>query len=144
MCWCKVQGKVAFPPKRHTYDALTLCLWHLYPQGAGFLPSAIHHCQTEQSPVAKGLRHQVCRKTPRQGKNGYRLNQTRARLASTPEAWVRSIFLVMNLMALLRFLLPARQITTISAVIEYVEADISWLKAILPRLSLYRIPNCYG
>jgi len=41
-----------------------------------------------------------------QGKNGYRLNQIRARLASTSEAWVRSIFLVMNLMALLRFLLP--------------------------------------
>lgn len=40
-----------------------------------------------------------------QGKNGYRLNQIRARLASTSEAWVRSIFLVMNLMALLRFLL---------------------------------------
>jgi len=41
-----------------------------------------------------------------QGKNGYRLNQIRARLASTSEAWVRSIFLVMNLIALLRFLLP--------------------------------------
>jgi len=45
-----------------------------------------------------------------QGKNGYRLNQIRARLASTSEAWVRSIFLVMNLMALLRFLLPWLQI----------------------------------
>ncbi len=31
-----------------------------------------------------------------QGKNGYRLNQIRARLASTSEAWVRSIFLVMR------------------------------------------------
>jgi len=41
-----------------------------------------------------------------QGKNGYRLNQIRARLASTSEAWVPSIFLVMNLIALLRFLLP--------------------------------------
>jgi len=40
-----------------------------------------------------------------QGKNGYRLNQIRARLASTSEAWVRSIFLVTNLMALLRLLL---------------------------------------
>ena len=37
-----------------------------------------------------------------QGKNGYRLNQIRARLASTSDAKVRSIFLVMNLMALLR------------------------------------------
>ena len=38
-----------------------------------------------------------------QGKNGYRLNQIRARLASTAQAWVRSIFLVMNLIALVRF-----------------------------------------
>jgi len=42
-----------------------------------------------------------------QGKNGYRLNHIRARLASTSEAWIRSIFMVMNLMAIIRFLLPA-------------------------------------
>jgi len=41
-----------------------------------------------------------------QGKNGYRLNQIRAKLASTSQAWVRAIFLVMNLIALIRFLLP--------------------------------------
>lgn len=37
-----------------------------------------------------------------QGKNGYRLNYIRARLRKTSEAWINSIFLVMNLMVLLR------------------------------------------
>ncbi len=35
-----------------------------------------------------------------QGKNGYRLNYIRAKLANTSEAWIRSIFLVMNLLVL--------------------------------------------
>ncbi len=37
-----------------------------------------------------------------QGKNGYRLNYIRARLRKTSEAWINSIFLVMNVMVLLR------------------------------------------
>lgn len=37
-----------------------------------------------------------------QGKNGYRLNYIRAKLQKTSEAWVNCIFLVMNLMVLLR------------------------------------------
>ena len=37
-----------------------------------------------------------------QGKNGYRLNYIRAKTAATSEAWIRAIFLVMNLMVLLR------------------------------------------
>jgi len=52
-----------------------------------------------------------------QGKNGYRLNQIRARLASTSEAWVRSIFLVMNLMALLRFLLPFLRVSAMISIV---------------------------
>jgi len=52
-----------------------------------------------------------------QEKNGYRLNQIRARLASTSETWVRSIFLVMNLMALLRFLLPFLHLSAIRAIV---------------------------
>lgn len=52
-----------------------------------------------------------------QGKNGYRLNQIRARLASTSEAWVRSIFLVMNLVALLRFLLSFLRLSAICAIL---------------------------
>jgi len=38
-----------------------------------------------------------------QGKNGYRLNYIRAGTMKTSEAWINSIFLVMNLMVLLRF-----------------------------------------
>ena len=37
-----------------------------------------------------------------QGKNGYRLNYIRAKRADTSYAWINSIFLVMNLMVLLR------------------------------------------
>jgi len=37
-----------------------------------------------------------------QGKNGYRLNYIRARTQKTSEAWINSIFLVMNLMVLFR------------------------------------------
>ena len=37
-----------------------------------------------------------------QGKNGYNLNYIRAKTARTSEAWINSIFLVMNLMVLLR------------------------------------------
>jgi len=53
-----------------------------------------------------------------QGKNGHRLNQIRARLASTSQAWVRSIFLVMNLIALLRFLLPFLHLIIAKALIS--------------------------
>ena len=37
-----------------------------------------------------------------QGKNGYRLNYIRAKRADTSVAWINSIFLVMNLLILLR------------------------------------------
>ena len=37
-----------------------------------------------------------------QGKNGYRLNYIRAKRADTSAAWINSIFLVMNLLILLR------------------------------------------
>jgi IS5 family transposase len=37
-----------------------------------------------------------------QGKNGYRLNYIRAKRADTSLAWINSIFLVMNLLVLLR------------------------------------------
>jgi len=37
-----------------------------------------------------------------QGKNGYRLNYIRAKLQKTSEAWINCIFLVMNLMVLLK------------------------------------------
>lgn len=37
-----------------------------------------------------------------QGKNGYRLNYIRARTTAISDAWTKAIFLVMNLMVLLR------------------------------------------
>ncbi|MCH9638201.1 MAG: transposase [Betaproteobacteria bacterium] len=37
-----------------------------------------------------------------QGKNGYNLNYIRAKTARTSEAWINSIFLVMNLIVLLK------------------------------------------
>ena len=41
-----------------------------------------------------------------QGKNGYRLNYIRARTMKTAKAWIRSIFLVMNLLILNRIIQP--------------------------------------
>jgi len=75
-----------------------------------------------------------------QGKNGYRLNQIRARLASTSGAWVRSIFLVMNLVALLRFLLPSRQMTAFYSILGYVLTCISCLKTVLLRFNPIHMP----
>jgi hypothetical protein len=44
-----------------------------------------------------------------QGKNGYNLNYIRAKRADTSVAWINSIFLVMNLLILLRiFHLPGK------------------------------------
>jgi hypothetical protein len=43
-----------------------------------------------------------------QGKNGYRLNYIRAKTERTSEAWIRAIFLVMNLMVLLRSMFALR------------------------------------
>jgi hypothetical protein len=46
-----------------------------------------------------------------QGKNGYNLNYIRARRADTSVAWINSIFLVMNLLILLRiFCLPGKRV----------------------------------
>lgn len=48
-----------------------------------------------------------------QGKNGYRLNYIRAKRADTSVAWINSIFLVMNLLILLRiFFAPLKRSTT--------------------------------
>ena len=50
-----------------------------------------------------------------QGKNGYRLNYIRARTQATSEAWIRSIFLVMNLLVLSsNFLVPVKVATSYS------------------------------
>ncbi len=42
-----------------------------------------------------------------QGKSGYGLNRIKAKTAKTSYAWINSIFLVMNLLVLLRSFLPS-------------------------------------
>jgi hypothetical protein len=60
-----------------------------------------------------------------QGKNGYRLNYIRAKTAKTSEAWIRAIFLVMNLMVLLRCLFVRRMETVNSTVSRYFADQLS-------------------
>jgi len=69
-----------------------------------------------------------------QGKNGYRLNQIRARLASTAEAWVRCIFLVMNLVALAKFLLPKIQTDLFQSISTWMQECCIKHRWLLPHL----------
>ena len=52
-----------------------------------------------------------------QGKNGYRLNYIRAKRADTSVAWINSIFLVMNLLILLRIFFALLKRSTIRALL---------------------------
>ena len=69
-----------------------------------------------------------------QGKNGYRLNYIRAKRADTSVAWINSIFLVMNLLVLLRaffalcFRGAAGAVSDITAIIQHVTACIQSLR----------------
>ncbi len=62
-----------------------------------------------------------------QGKNGYRLNYIRAKTAKTFEAWIRAIFLVMNLMVLLRSLFARKMGDVKSTVSRYFADQFLWL-----------------
>jgi hypothetical protein len=70
-----------------------------------------------------------------QGKNGYRLNYIRAKTAKTSEAWSRAIFLVMNLMVLLRSLFARRIEARKSSFSQYFAGQFSWV--------LYQL-ECFG
>jgi len=65
-----------------------------------------------------------------QGKNGYRLNYIRAKRADTSAAWINSIFLVMNLLVLLRaffalcFRAAVGAISDLTAIIHQATARI--------------------
>ena len=61
-----------------------------------------------------------------QGKNRYDLNYIRARIAKTSEAWIRSIFLVMNLLVLFRFLL----VSSVKHLFHHL--ILSWISQIYP------------
>ncbi|MCP3668120.1 MAG: transposase, partial [Gammaproteobacteria bacterium] len=68
-----------------------------------------------------------------QGKNGYDLNYIRARTSKTSEAWIRSIFLVMNLLVLFRFLVVRVLTHTGHHVAAVLEANIHWMHTITTR-----------
>lgn len=65
-----------------------------------------------------------------QGKNGYDLNYIRAKTAQTSEAWIRSIFLVMNLLVLIRFLLVWNPTRLWRRMAADLEVNICWLGTI--------------
>ena len=72
--------------------------------------------QTELKQLKAQRRQEYLQRIPiegkfGQGKNGYRLNYIRAKRADTSSAWINSIFLVMNLLVLLKvsYLLAIRQ-----------------------------------
>jgi len=76
-------------------------------------PKKVTEENKEQLKQAKKQRHEDYRQRIPiegkfgQGKNGYGLNRIKAKTARTSQAWIRSIFLVMNLLVLYRhFLLP--------------------------------------
>lgn len=55
-----------------------------------------------------------------QGKNGYRLNYIRAKRADTSRAWINSIFLVMNLLVLLRVFLGLYKSGIITTILRII------------------------
>ena len=71
-------------------------------------PKKVTEENREELKRLKKQRHQeYCQRIPiegkfGQGKNGYNLNYIRAKTARTSEAWINSIFLVMNLLILAR------------------------------------------
>ena len=70
-------------------------------------PQMTEENRTEFNKLQKQRREDYRQRIPvegkfGQGKNGYNLNYIRAKTARTSEAWINSIFLVMNLMVLLK------------------------------------------
>jgi len=88
----------------------------------------------EQIKLAKAQRKQdACERIPiegkfGQGKNGYRLNYIRAKTAKTSEAWIKAIFLVMNLLVLLRSLCVQRTGVIKSSFSRYLADQFSWMR----------------
>ena len=58
-----------------------------------------------------------------QGKNGYNLNYIRAKRADTSEAWINSIFLVMNLLVLLRIFFALCNRLVVAAVLSLLPVE---------------------
>jgi IS5 family transposase len=69
-----------------------------------------------------------------QGKNGYRLNYIRAKLQKTSEAWINCIFLVMNLMVLLRELYEKLKISLQLGILTLIKKLVTRLSDFLTRV----------
>ena len=69
-----------------------------------------------------------------QGKNGYRLNYIRAKLQKTSEAWINCIFLVMNLMVLLRKLCEKLKLSPRHALFGYFKKIATRLYGLLAKV----------
>ncbi len=79
-----------------------------------------------------------------QGKNGYRLNYVRAKRADTSGAWINSIFLVMDLLILLRIFFALR-IKTVAAVLlpkfrTWMMRFCRWQRRLADRAVLSQMP----
>lgn len=79
-----------------------------------------------------------------QGKNGYRLNYIRAHTQATSEAWIRSIFLVMNLLVLSsNFLAPLKIAVSYSySVVKDLPDDINGLVRVLVSPAKMIVSDC--
>ena len=82
-----------------------------------------------------------------QGKNGYNLNYIRAKRADTSYAWINSIFLVMNLLILLRiFFALCKRAVAVAWVplLHVVERLVSYQRAHDTRRRdyLYQMATC--
>jgi hypothetical protein len=69
-----------------------------------------------------------------QGKNGYRLNYIRAKLQKTSEAWINCIFLVMNLMVLLRKVCEKLKLSLRHALFGYFKKIATCLYGLLAKV----------
>ena len=69
-----------------------------------------------------------------QGKNGYRLNYIRAKLQKTSEAWINCIFLVMNLMVLLRKLCEELKLSLRYPLFRYFKKIVTRLYGLLAKV----------
>ena len=82
-----------------------------------------------------------------QGKHGYRLNYIRAKRADTSVSWINSIFLVMNLLVLLKFFLglSKREVMARNQRINYwIAAQGQWAELLAARRNINRFesPQC--
>ena len=77
-----------------------------------------------------------------QAKNGYALNYTRAKRADTSFAWINSIFLVMNLLILLRIFFALKKRCVLPVVLSILSVDRLLLRDWDVRGGVDNTPEC--